>query len=378
MMMTHFDLQQVHAASRGRTIVARDQCVSVRFENDRPERLIRLLCGCLLLLIFAVVPRAAWATCWFTNGSATTVTFNAGSITLTPSTTVGTVLWTSNTASPANPPVLNCDGNTNGGIVNTIAASTPVNGDNTLIPTGIPGISYRLLHPDASTLLALYPNYPVGSGSSTYSVTTNLQLVYTGPYLPPNNSTLTGQLSQWKIDICANPNLFFGYYLGCNGSVSPQPVETFNISAIINIQVPTCNVDPGSVNKIVTLPSVTAAQVTANPTPGSTPFSLQLVNCPTNQKVFININTANPYTSATGVIAPTSGTGYAANVGVQILKADGSTPITFSDDPAQAINTGTTSGSSYAISLYARYYRTGTPVTAGSVKGIATYTINYQ
>jgi type 1 fimbria pilin len=346
--------------------------------NDRTQRVLRLLCACLLLIGVASVPRAAWAECWFTSGSATTVTFNAGTITLTPSTTVGTVLWTSSSASPANPPVLDCNGNTNGGIVNTIAASTPVNGDNALIPTGIPGVSYRLLHPDASTKLALYPNYPVGSGSSTYSVTTNLQLVYTGPYLPPNNSTLTGQLSQWQIDICDKPNLFFGIYFGCNGTTSPQPVETFNISAIIRIQVPTCNVDPGSVNKVVTLPSVTVAQLASNPTPGSMPFTLQLVNCPANQKVVINLDTANPYTSATGVIAPTTGTGFATNVGVQVLKADGSTPVTFGDDPAQAINTGTTSGSNYSINLFARYYRTATPVTGGSVKGIATYTINYQ
>lgn len=346
--------------------------------HHRSQRLLRLLCGCLLLIGVAGVPRAAQAMCWFTSGSATTVTFNAGTITLTPSTVVGTVLWTSNTASPANPPVLQCDGNTNGGIVNTIAASTPVNGDNTLIPTGIPGISYRLLHPDASTLLALYPNYPAGSGSATYSVTTNLQLVYTGPYLPPNNSTLTGQLSQWQIDICnGTVGWFFGYYCQ-GGSVAPSPVETFNISAIIKIQVPTCNVDPGSVNKVVSLPSVTAAQLASNPTPGSTPFTLQLVNCPANQKVIINLNTSNPYTSASGVIAPTAGTGYATNVGVQILNADGTTAVTFGDDPAQAINTGTTSGSSYAINLYARYYRTGTPVGAGSVKGVATYTINYQ
>jgi hypothetical protein len=209
--------------------------------NDRSQRLLRLLCACLLLIGVAGVPNTAGATCWFTSGVATTVTFNAGTITLTPSTTVGAVLWTSNTASPANPPVLDCDGNTNGGIVNIIAASTSVNGDNTLIPTGIPGISYRLLHPNASTLLALYPNYPVGSGSSTYSVTTNLQLVYTGPYLPPNNSTMTGQLSQWQIDICDKPTLFLGIYLGCGGSVAARPVETFNISAIIKIQVPTCN-----------------------------------------------------------------------------------------------------------------------------------------
>ncbi|HEX5488323.1 MAG TPA: fimbrial protein [Rhodanobacteraceae bacterium] len=350
-----------------------------RTVTGKPQRALRMFYGCLLLIGVTCVPRMAWATCWFTSGSATTVTFNAGTITLTPNTAVGTVLWTSNTASPANPPVLDCDGNTNGGIFNTIAASTAVNGDNTLMPTGIPGVSYRLLHPDASTKLALYPDYSVGRGSSTYSVTTNLQLVYTGPYLPPNNSTLTGQLSQWKIDICDKPNLWLGIlYLGCDGSIAPRSVETFNISATIRIQVPTCDVAPGSVDKVVTLPSVTTTQLATNPTPGSTPFSLQLVDCPANQKVFINLDTANPYTGASGVIAPTPGAGYAARVGVQVLKADGSTPVAFGNAPSQAIFTGTTSGSSYAIDLYARYYRTGTPVTAGSVKGIATYTINYQ
>lgn len=342
---------------------------------NRMQRLFGLFCTCLLLVGMAIVPGTAKATCWFTSGAATTVSFNAGTITLTPSTQINAVLWTSNTANPSNPPVLDCNGNTNGGIVNTIAASTPVNGDNTLIPTGIPGISYRLLHPDSSTLLALYPNYPVGSGSSTYSVTSNLQLVYTGPYLPPSNSTLTGQLSQWKIDICSNPNIFFGYYLGCNGSVAAQPVETFNISANIIIQVPTCSVDPGSVNKTVTLPGINTVQLSGQgSTAGSTPFSLQLTNCPTNQGVVITLGTANPQPGATGVIAPTTGSGYASGVGVQVLKADGATPVTF----GTPFSTGTTSASNYAINLYARYYQTGTTVSAGTVKGVATYTLNYQ
>ncbi|HEV2540895.1 MAG TPA: fimbrial protein [Frateuria sp.] len=347
---------------------------SQRESSETMRRLFGRFFACLLFIGMAIVPGMAHATCWFTSGAATTVTFNAGTITLTPSTQLNTVLWTSNTAAPANPPVLACDGNTNGGIVNTIAASAPVNGDNTLIPTGIPGISYRLLHPDASTLLALYPNYPTGSG--TFSVSSNLQLVYTGPYLPPNNATLTGQLSQWKIDICSNPNIVFGYYyLGCNGSVSPQAVETFNINANIVIQVPTCNVDPGSVNKIVTLPSINTVQLSGQgTTAGSTPFSLQLTNCPNNLGVFITLSTANPQPGAAGVIAPTTGAGYAGGVGVQILKADGATAVTF-DTP---FGTGTTSSSGYVINLYARYYQTGAAVSAGTVKGIATYTLNYQ
>ncbi|MBA2079654.1 MAG: fimbrial protein [Rhodanobacter sp.] len=342
----------------------------------RASRLFGMVCGCLLLAGMAIAPRIARADCGYASGAATTVTFNAGTITLTPGTQVNTVLWTSNAASPANPPVLACNGNTPGGIVNTIAASTPVNGDNTLIPTGIPGISYRLLHPNTSSLLALYPNFPTGTGS--FSVASNLQLVYTGPYLPPNNSVLAGQLSQWKINICNNPIIYgdpyFGYtYYGCNGSVSPQPVETFNISANIVIQVPTCTIDPGSVNKTVTLPSITTSQLSGQgTTAGTTPFSLQLTNCPARLGVFITLDTANPQAGATGVIAPTAGN--AAGIGVQVLKADGNTPVAF----GTAINTGTTSASNYAINLYARYYQTGTTAGAGPVQGTATYTINYQ
>ena len=342
-----------------------------RNPHARLHRTAMLIFG--LLLGLACMPRSALAACGFAKGSATTVTFNAGTITLTPSTQVGSVLWTSSTANPANPPYLACDGNTSGGIVNTIAASTPVNGYNTLFPTGIPGVSYRLLHPDASTLLALYPNYPTDSG--TFSVPTNLQLVYTGPYLPPNNSTLTGQLSQWKIDICNQPLIFGRNYYGCFGSVSPQPVETFNINATILIQVPTCNIAPGSVNKSVTLPIVNTQQLTGQgSTAASTPFSLQLTQCPSNLGVFITLNAANAQTGATGVIAPTSGAGYASGVGIQLLRADGSTPVAF----GTAIHTGTTTASNYTINLYARYFQTGASVAGGNVKGVATYTINYQ
>lgn len=200
-------------------------------------------------------------------------------------------------------------------------------------------------------------------------------LYYTGPYLPPGGGSVSGSLSQWNADI----RTCTGQWWNQVCTTSPQPIEYFKISAVITITVPTCNVDPGSVSKTVTLPNVTTTQLAVNQTPGSTPFSLQLINCPTNQKVFVNLNTANAYTGggANGVIAPTTGAGYASNVGVQILKADGSTPVTFGDTTAQAINTGTTTGSNYAINLYARYYRTGSP-SAGSVKGVATYTINYQ
>lgn len=337
-------------------------------------RLPGMLLAALALLVLTAVPRMAWATCWFTSGSATPVTFNAGTITLqlntAPSTTVP--IWTSNTAAPANPPVLACDGNTNGGIVNTIAGP-PTGGDQTLFPTGIPGISYRLLHPDQSTLLAAYPNYPTNSG--IFSVTTNLALYYSGPMLPSNNSVLNGQLSQWKIDICSDPVFQRnGNYKSCNGGVSPQPVEIFNISANIVVQVPTCNVSPASQSTVVTLPTVgSLAFIGQGVTTGQTPFSLQLTNCSNNLSVNITLNSTNAQAGATGVIAP-SGAGYATGIGVQILAPDGTTPIGF----GSALNTGTTTGSNYAINLFARYYQTGTTVTTGPVQGIATFTLSYN
>lgn len=348
-----------------------DPCALSR---HRQPPLIGMLFAYLVLFCMACLPCTAWAVCWYTSGAVTTVTFNPGTITLklgtTPSTTVP--IWTSDTAAPANPPVLQCDANTNGGIVNTISGP-PTGGDDTLFPTGIPGISYRLLHPNQSTLLAAYPDYPTGSG--TFSVTTNLALYYTGPMLPSNNSVLNGQLSQWKIDICTSPKLFGGFfYQGCNVPVSPQPVEIFNINANIVVEVPTCNVEPGSVNKTVALPTVSTTLFTGQgATADQTPFTLQLTNCSSNLGVFITLDSTDAQAGATGVIAP-SGAGYATGIGVQILEADGATPVSF-DTP---FNTGSTSGSNYTINLFARYYQTEASVSAGPVQGIATFTLSYN
>lgn len=352
------------------------------------RHLLGILLACTLLLGFVTAPanaQSASNACWYTNGQAGTVTFNSGTtntgstgntINLTPGTPVGTVLWTSNTAAVPNPPTMQCNGNAvPSGIANSIAG--PPTSGNTLFPTGIPGISYELLHPNASTLLASYPNYPIGSG--IFSVETNVELIYTGPYLPPAGTySLTGPLSQWNVDTCSRNK--------CNGkqnTVSAEPVEYFNIAVTISVVVPTCNVqgsvNGSQVNFTVTLPNVTTTQLDADPTPGITPFTLPLVNCPAGEKVLVNLDTTNAYTSGgvNGVIAP-SGAGYATGVGVQILQSDGSTPVTFGSTSAEAINAGTTTSSTYNIKLFARYYRTSTPVSAGPVQGIATYTINYQ
>ena len=339
------------------------------------------LCGVLLLLGLVGLPRVGLAECQYYNRNhqAGVVTFNAGTITVTisqnPSTT--TPIYTSNTNAvpPGTPLYLTCYGSTPSGIVNQVAGP-PSGSDDTLFPTGIPGISYRILHPDTTNFLSSYPNYAInGYGNISFSVASNLALYYVGPYLPSNDSTINGELAVWNVDVCSSQN-FYNCYFG-TASSSPQPVEIFKLNATIHILVPTCNIATGSVNTTVTLPGVNQTAFTGpGSTAGRTPFSLQLTNCANNLGVLITLNSNNAQPGATGVIAPTSGSGYASGIGVQILESDGTTPVTF----GTAINTGTTSGSNsnYAINLYARYYQTGQTVTGGSVKGIATYTVEYQ
>lgn len=276
---------------------------------------------------------------------------------------------------------INCSGNTNIGIAQSIAGP-PTGSDNTLFPTNVPGISYRLYHIAGadSYNMASYPNNNIAAGNYSLTGTTQLFLYYTGPYLPPNNGSITGALSQWNFDVqtCTGPR----WNQTC--TTSPQPFEFFNISATILINVPTCNIGTsanGGPNFAFTLPNVTTTQLAANPTPGLTPVNIPLINCPAGQKVFITLNTSAPYTTGgvNGVIAP-SGTGYATGVGVQVLQADGATPITFGSTfgGAGIGGTGVATGSSFTVNLFARYFKTSATVTPGPVQGVATYTMNYQ
>ncbi len=349
----------------------------------RSARRAKWFLGLLLMLGLAGLPRAVWADCQYYNSNhqAGVVTFNAGTITVTisqnPSTT--NPIYTSNTNAvpPGTPLYLYCLGSASSGIVNQVG-SPPTGSDNTLFPTGIPGISYRILHPDNTNYLSSYPNYPItGYGPISFSVASNLALYYVGPYLPSNDSTINGEIAIWNVDVCSGNLNNRNGRCGRGNTNSPQPVEIFNLNATIHILVPTCNIATGSVNKGVALPAVNTTAFTGqSSTTGLTPFSLQLTNCADNLGVFITLNSNNAQAGATGVIAPTSGTGYASGIGVQILESDGTTPVTFGN----VINTGTTSGanSNYTINLYARYYQTGATIAGGNVQGIATYTVEYQ
>ncbi len=325
-------------------------------------RILALLLGLLLL---AMTGRAH-ADCDYTSQPGTVVFTPPSTITLPDNLSVGAILWTSAPIVPANYPRLTCAGNTSSGVVGQ--AGTPAGSDNTLFPTNVPGLSYRLLHPDGSSPLHAYPDEIIPAGSYNFSVATALQLVVTGP-IAPGSVFDGGQLAQWNTDMC-NGLYFFG---ACWGQRSTSAVEVFNSSGI-RFVAPACTiaVDP----TVVTLPVVMTSNFNApGAVAGQTAFHLQL-NCPSTAAgadLAIILATNNPVTGAAGVIANTNGSGFAKEVGVQVLDGTGN-PVTF----GTAISAGTATAGLFDIPLNARYYQTGAAVSGGNVKATATYTIIYQ
>lgn len=320
-------------------------------------------------LLLLAVSGFARATCTTNNYHTGTVSFPSAAVTLPNGSYPGLVLWTSLPTSVVNPVQGSCSGSTSNGLQNQLAGQ-PGPGDNTLFPTGIAGLSYRILFTGSNNFtntplgVRAYPNQPYATGTVTFDGTAQLQLVITDPiaFGGSNPPTISGFIAQWNVDGC-----IYGFICG-TGSVID-----FNASGITFV-APACTiaVDP----TVVTLPTVYNSAFTGvGSTAGLTPFNVQL-NCPSaaaGANVAITLATSNPAPSTTGVIAPTSGGGYAKNVGVQVLDKNGN-PIPFST----TIPAGTATAGIFNIPLNARYYQTGTPVAAGNVSATATYTITYQ
>lgn len=323
-----------------------------------------LLAGLLLLALAG----HARAECHYDSGAAATISFTPpATIPVSPDTAVGTVLWTSAPIAPTESLVLDCSGTNGSGIANS-AGPTPASG--TLFPTGIPWLSYQVLYPDSSHVLQADPNEPVEGGNGTavtFGVGYALQLVVTAPVT--SGGTLSGQLGVWQMaySTCAeyNPG---GNCPNSRWVEVMRPLATFTTSSVMFV-LPTCKaaVDP----TVVALPTVYTSGFTgAGSVSGQTPFNVQLT-CTGKTDLAITLATGNRQTGATGVIAP-GGTGFAQNVGVQILDGSGN-PVTF----GTPISAGQTANGTFSVPFYARYYQTGAYVSAGKVTAIASYTLTY-
>ncbi|MDA3914394.1 fimbrial protein [Oleiagrimonas sp.] len=328
------------------------------------------LAGLLLLVsLLGLAPLGkARANCQENTGTSAVNFSLPSTITVASNTVPGDILYTSPVVSPTNTQTLSCNGTTYSGIVNNIGAQ-PSSG-NTLYPTNVPGVSFRILHPDTSNPLHAYPDELIPPGIFQFSVASSLQLVATG--IITNGSQLSGQIAQWNIDRyqikCRGHSGKHHHGNNCNEvPVGPEPVQLFTISSV-RFVAPACTITTDPTN--VTLPPVLSSQFSGmGSTTGTTPFAVQL-NCSNLTSLSITLQTSNPVNGTTGVIAP-AGAGYAQGVGVQLLDQN--------DQPVQfgtAISAGLSQSGVVSIPFSARYYQTGV-VSGGQVKATATYTINY-
>lgn len=303
----------------------------------------------LLLAALAPLPRLAQAECHFTNGTGMTrVQFSTPSqITVPADVAPGTVLWASPmTAQNANVDV-SCNQYTYGGITNYLGVQP--GGGATTFATNIPGLSIRLARGSTSTYLMAKPNDYLTRGTTTFSQSTSLELIATGP-IANGSSLYAGQLAHWD----------FG---------NLESVVVFQTANTTTFTRPACTVavDPTVVN----LRAVTSGELQGGTgtTAADTPFAIQL-NCPSALKLNITLDANSPYSVNDGVLSITGGTGAASGVGVQITKDGQAVKL------RQAISVNTSSGP-FAIPFAARYYRTTGALKPGLVKATATYTLTY-
>jgi len=330
--------------------------------------------------------------CWF-NGVSTPqisqVSFNVQQ-------TISLQKWatdhiiTSASGSLSMPAGLYCTSST---VPGGLTGVTPASGPNHLFTTGIPGVAFRIIFGSGSTGLTSITDSPstplpvssMGDGSFQFNASqAHLQLVYTGAFLglyssaakilPTSNRELSGSFGQWRINFCHGTVQPDNGGYACNGQITSVVLFDFNTAGKVHFTAPTCDVDQTSVT--VNMPIVVTSQFTGlTSSTGKIPFQIGLHNCSANLEVDLILHSDEQWSSgsAAGVIDPQSD--QAKGVGIQILKQDGSTPISFDT----VINTGTTTNSGvYAIQLFAQYYQTAQSVTAGEVHATAKYSLTYR
>lgn len=309
----------------------------------------RLLWVAPLLL---ALPLGAHAKCSYSSGGATTVTFSLPpAITIAADAAVGTVLATSAQTAPLSAPVISCNGQGDWmtyGVTNTRGGYLA---DNITYETGIPGLGYRLTHPNE--YLKRYPLSNAQVSSSTFSVSSGLELIKTGT-IDSGSVLAAGELGQWRWDDERGNALY---------------PETFILGNSITFTTPSCTIVTDPIN--VALPTVASGAFTGvGSTSGKTPFQITL-NCPAGATVTnITMHSTAP-DSHQGVVQP-SGAGYAAGIGVELLDGN-SNAVVFEQQTVVSPPNATT-----AIPYFAQYFQTAATVSGGPVKATVTFDIFYQ
>ncbi|NMM01174.1 hypothetical protein HHL24_24940 [Paraburkholderia sp. RP-4-7] len=334
----------------------------------RPVTRVLAIVACALGMCAAIPANAA---CVFSAGSFKTGSVDMGSITVPPNVPVGTVLATKQVSSSS---ILGQESFTCGNnLVTTVSFAMSGSATSNIYPTNIPGIGIRIYawssqtYYTSPTTPTLTPNswtFSYSQASGAYGMgyqQFRFDLVATGPVSNSGTDMLSYNVAPW-ISVAAN-----------DGS---GQMAIANLALTATVTTPTCSVVNSRIP--VFLPTILVDNFNTGST-GTSGFSLDL-NCTAGVKVGVTLTDAtNPSnTSTTLSLSPDS---TATGVGLQILKE--STPIAYGADSPAADNlnqwsAGTSVGGAMSIPLTAQYVRTTGALNAGTVKGLATFTMSYQ
>ncbi|CAI1072265.1 fimbrial protein [Serratia quinivorans] len=238
-----------------------------------------------------------------------------------------------------------------------------------VFPTGVTGIGFAIgvkdttdtiYTPLSTTQTQTYPTARTGS-SGGLSLGANARIIFVA----------TGKLTASTYTTAAKT---VGTYAGYTNTSTVYASNPIVLPAVtFNVNVTSCTVNNATIP--VSLGNVQKSDFTGiGSTAAETAYNITL-NCSTGTPVKLTLEGTADSSKATGVLALTSAgtSGVASGLGVQLLRNN--TPVTL----GSLISIGTTtSAGAYSIPLTARYYQTGSTVTAGSANSTATFTLTYK
>lgn len=262
----------------------------------------------------------------------------------------------------------------------------PPGGSGIMFQTNVPGIDVLLTAtptqassgnngPNGTAGWAIGTSNCTSAGSGSCSpnpipATFIAQLVKTGPVSPGIISSI--QILQFfDSDFSPPPPCCYTNTVYSGASLS---YGTLTLNPV-TVSMSTCNVAAGSKNISVVLPTIsTGALQSTGSVAGQTAFNINY-SCPAGWSLYMTMSTATPGVPAGVILSPAScaSGASATNIGVQLLQGN-QQPVQF--NVAQSL--GNSPNGPLAVTYFAQYYATSSPVGAGPVCSTATFTMSYQ
>ncbi|SCK16962.1 fimbrial protein [Vogesella sp. LIG4] len=342
----------------------------------------------LLAVIFFALPSLAQATCWFHNGwgQLNWSGINYPNIITPPRDSVASY----------GTPILDTGWQDPGTIYTTVDCSgswydwtwAVYNGFDYPLAPGYSGVAnvYQTNVPGVGLIINYwnsvnsYPSGDVGRQIQTWANRSGWEVANASDYRLPARFRMRlikyGPISPGVVNLAG---IQARIYYGGGDAARPEGVLAIQLTLPHDVTVTPSTCSLAVPNTTVPLPTIGVNQLPAiGATTGAVPFKINM-SCDLNLKVSFQID-GTPYSgmsSTSGVLAPNSGT--ASGVGLQLLSTlsnSAGLPVAFGTKTL--LKSLTIANDQLSIPLIARYYRTGSTVSPGSISSTATLTMFYE